>query len=276
MQEHDSTHPGTCPVLARDGADAGAVARRWGLPIADAGTPPGLRLVVDRAGLALADTRPGRPGPLRVDWQDPALLRRLQRAGATHEPLARAAGARRGRRPVVIDATAGLGTDAAVLAAIGCPVTLVEAAPVVAALLDDGVRRAAIDYRLAGLCARLTLHHGDALALLRGGALSASPEVVYLDPMYPERRGSAKSGSAMQHLQALLPGGDGDGAALLDAALQVATHRVVVKRPRRAPPLDGPPVDSTEGGRSTRFDCYLCNTGHRRRDRAGGGPVSAP
>lgn len=36
-----------------------------------------------------------------------------------------------------------------------------------------------------------------------------------------------------------LAGDDDDAPALLEAALDLASHRVVVKRPRKAPPLPG-------------------------------------
>lgn len=257
MKPETAEHCYVAATTPEDGPAADATARTWNLPRASASTPPGLRLYVEAHGLRLGDSRPGAPGSIRVDFLEEGFRHRLQQAGAAREPLARAVGARRGKRPRVIDATAGLGQDAAVLAAVGCPVVLVERSPVVAALLADGLRRAGDDPRTATMAERLELVHDDALDYLRRLTTGERPEVVCLDPMYPARRGGARSGRSMQHLQALL-GHDPDPSALLEAARAVATGRVVVKRQRRAPALRGPTPDFTCGGSSTRFDIYLC------------------
>lgn len=257
MIQKGTEHCYVAAAAPEDAPAADAVARTWNLPRASASTPPGLRLWAAAHALQLGDSRPGTPGSIRVDFLEEGFLRRLQQAGAAREPLVRAVGARRGKRPRIVDATAGLGQDAAVLAAAGCPVVLVERSPVIAALLADGMRRAADDPRTAAMAERLELVHDDALDYLRRLAPGERPDVVCLDPMYPARRGGARSGRSMQHLQALL-GHDPDPSALLQAA-RAAAGRVVVKRQRRAPALRGPAPDFTCGGSSTRFDVYLCS-----------------
>lgn len=232
------------------------LARRWDLPVATDDQPPGLRLWVDADGVRLGDSRPDTPGPIAVDFLEPAFLRRLAAAGAAREGLLRAVGAKRGARPEVLDATAGLGQDAAVLAASGCTVTLVERSAVVAALLEDGLRRAGEDPRTSAAIARMTLAFDDSDRYLAALSPDKGPEVVYLDPMYAPRRGGGRSGKSMQHLQALL-GHDTDPSALLRVALATARRRVVVKRQRRADALDGLPPDFNVAGNSTRFDIYL-------------------
>ena len=232
------------------------LAQRWSLPLASVDQPPGLRLWVDARGTRLGDSRPGAPGPISVDFLEPAFLRRLAVAGPAREGLVRAVGARRGARPAILDATAGLGQDAAILAAAGCEVTLVERSPVVAALLDDGLNRAGSDPRTAQASARMRLRHEDSTRHLESLPDDQRPDVVVLDPMYAPRRGGARSGKSMQHLQRLL-GHDPAPPGLLDAALASARQRVVVKRQRRAPALPGPAPDFTVPGTSTRFDVYL-------------------
>lgn len=237
-------------------AQVRALAQRWSLAVAAPDQPAGLRLWVGNGEVKLGDSRPGAPGPIRVDFLDPAFLRRLTTAGPTREGLVRAVGARRGARPDVLDATAGLGQDAAILAAAGCPVTLVERSTVVAALLEDGIQRAGGDPRTAEIRGRMQLVAAESTKYLRELAGHQRPEVVYLDPMYAARRGGGRSGKSMQHLQALLGQGD-TTAALLDAALGAARRRVVVKRQRRAAALEGPEPDFSVPGTSTRFDVYL-------------------
>ena len=49
----------------------------------------------------------------------------------------------------MLDATAGLGRDAFVLASLGCQVTLIERVPAVAALLENGIERALLNVETA-------------------------------------------------------------------------------------------------------------------------------
>lgn len=151
----------------------------------------------------------------------------------------------------VLDATAGLGRDAAALALAGYDVTACERAPAIAAL-----------WRQARLPKRLRFIEGDARAVLRALAvdgLHAVPEAVLLDPMYPDD-GDRKSAPS-KDLVALrdLVGDDADAADLLAVAREVASLRVVVKRPKKALPLAPGPSHTWEGA-STRYDLYLRST----------------
>ena len=51
-------------------------------------------------------------------------------------------------------------------------------------------------------------------------------------------------------------GDDLDAPALLEAALQLATHGVVVKRPRKAPLIEGAKPGYALEGKSSRYDIY--------------------
>lgn len=251
-----STDP-TCAIWHEGdstAAAAQALAARLGLPLlAPQTTGPTLRLVVTADGLELRHTemRPGQG--VRIQWLH---NRRLDQASAAGEGLIRAVGARRGQRPSVLDATAGLGRDAALLARRGCRVTMVERSPILAAMLADTLQRTASDPDGTDLVTRLQLRCGDAATVMTGLADADRPDVVYLDPMYPETGKAAKSRKDMQLLQALL-GPDPDPPGLLEAALHIARLRVVVKRPRKAPPLTGREPSHAITGKSTRFDVYL-------------------
>ena len=104
----------------------------------------------------------------------------------------------------------------------------------------------------AAIAARLTLIHADAAAALAPASFAA----VYLDPMYPERRKSAKVKKHMQALQQLI-GHSGDDGALLARARLAATRRVIVKRPQHAPPLADTAPHYHIDGPNTRYDIYL-------------------
>ncbi len=192
-------------------------------------------------------------GGLTVDFVTGAALFR-RRWAQGREAVAHAVGLKKGFRPTVVDATAGLGRDAFVLASLGCRVHMIERSPVVAALLDDGLRRAGQDPEIGGwVRERLSLIHVDSLQGL--GGLLFQPDVVYLDPMFPERRKTALVKKEMRLLQTLL-GDDGDSDALLLLALKIAGRRVVVKRPRSAGPLGGRVPEAALTTGRHRFDLY--------------------
>lgn len=267
MSENLACGPAAPVVVALDaayGERAAALAQELGGTCLQVGgecwrtlaTEQRVALLVGSTGLALARGGKQRLAPVRVDFGDPALLHRLCRADARSEDLARALGVSQRRPLQVVDATAGWGRDSAVLAALGCEVTMIERHRVVWLLLDDALARASAsaDPRVRALVDRLRLLEGDARELLRRWSAPA-PDAVLLDPMFPERDGSAAVRKEMQLFQALV-GDDADAAELLAASLALARYRVVVKRPRRAPALSGPPPSFTIEGRSTRFDVY--------------------
>jgi 16S rRNA (guanine1516-N2)-methyltransferase len=184
--------------------------------------------------------------------------RRLH-GGGIHQPLARAAGLKSGLRPTILDATAGLGVDGFILATLGCRVTLIERSPVMAALLADGLQRAADHPATREIASRLQLHLGNAGEIIKG--LAERPATIYLDPMYPHRHTSALNKKEMRIIRALV-GDDQDAAAVLDTALAFAANRVVVKRPKGAPELITRPPSHIIEMKNSRFDVYL--TGLRK------------
>lgn len=222
---------------------------------AAAALPAGWRMEREASG-ALALLAPGG-ARLRAEFGGGAHGWRLARARGREQAIARAVGFGRGRpAPRVFDATAGLGRDASVLAAIGCEVTAAERHPAVFALLADALARAAADPALAALLGgRLRLAAGDSRALLASGAAHGH-DAVLLDPMHPPRRKSALVKQEMRLFRDLV-GGDEDAPNLLAAALAGGAPRVAVKLPADAAPLGGIEPDARIAGRTTRFDLYL-------------------
>jgi len=215
----------------------------------------GLLLVLSEGGLQL-EASGGKMKPLRVDFTAKALLWRLAKGGGLQQPVARAVGLKPGWRPMVLDATAGLGQDAFILASLGCTVEMVERSPIIGALLADGLNRARLDERVAPIAERLSLRVGvDSIAVLRDKEHPAV-DVVFLDPMYPDIGRTAMPKKELLFLRRAV-GDDTDASDLLAAALECAGKRVVVKRPRLAPAIDGPPPSFNQTGKSSRFDIYL-------------------
>ena len=156
----------------------------------------------------------------------------------------------------VVDATAGLGRDAFVLAHAGLTVQMLERSEIVYALLEDALARACTTSITPPPLARMSLTLGEATTLLPQISRQCQPDAVYLDPMHPKRSKSALNRKEMHVFQTLL-GEEPDAPGLLAAALTCARHRVVVKRPRHAAPIAGPPPTGHVQARSTRFDIYV-------------------
>ncbi|WP_343349372.1 class I SAM-dependent methyltransferase [Pseudomonas sediminis] len=205
-------------------------------------------------GLQLVELGDKAPGPVRVDFVEGAAAHRRQFGGGSGQMIAKAVGVQSGIRPWILDATAGLGRDSFVLASLGCEMTLIERQPLVAALLEDGLQRAALDFDVAPIVARMRLLTGNAIELMRNWQDEA-PQVIYLDPMFPHRDKSALVKKEMRLFRPFV-GDDLDAPALLEAALALATHRVVVKRPRKAPAIEGSKPGYVLEGKSSRYDIY--------------------
>ena len=219
---------------------------------------PDLALCVDEQGLWLC----ANGMKMQPDWQ--AEIPRLKRASLKSEMIARAC--QLAEKPRLIDATAGLGHDSLLLAALGATVTLVERHPVLFSLLEDTQQQALQDPYLAPIAARINLVFADSADYLKQCAEQQQlSDVVYLDPMFPQRdqnqqavKKQAQVKKQMQLLHMLLPE-DGEmdlGDQLLPLAQQIA-KRVVVKRPRLAVFLNDQQPDTQWQGDACRFDVYF-------------------
>lgn len=221
----------------------------------DASSEMSLALVVtpDRLELRMGGDR--RMRPIVVDFAQGAAAKHRLATASRSQPLARAVGLR-GEAPFIVDATAGLGRDAFVLAGLGCHVMALERSPAACALLEDGLLRASQSARapVRRAAERIELCYADACTVLPT-VTAPTPDVVYLDPMYSDLSRTALAGKEMRVLRELV-GDDDDAIDLFTVARAVALRRVVVKRHPRAAPLC-PNPDFTCGGKIARFDVYL-------------------
>lgn len=221
----------------------------------------GFVLVLNNDGLALHTINlTGKGISIRANFHDASTIYRRKKGGGKGQMIAKAVGLKSRVYPNVLDATAGLGKDAFVLASLGCQVALLERSPIVHALLEDGLKQArkfglAEDSELLRILDRMKLIGGDAMDYMDAMLPAERPDVVYLDPMFPPRTKSAQVKKEMQVLHQLLDVDDG-GNALLESAIKIARSRVVVKRPRVAPTLSGFEPSYTLEGKRNRFDVY--------------------
>lgn len=135
----------------------------------------------------------------------------------------------------VVDATAGLGSDTAVLASLGREVLAIERNEVLFALLREAHARLGEDEQAK----RITLRCADSLEELpRLDGRFAEPAAIVIDPMYPARRSTnalpPKPMQLMRELHGGLSASD-DAEALVETALRTVARRIVLKRPPEAP-----------------------------------------
>lgn len=183
--------------------------------------------------------------PLCVDFNSITVQKR--RDEGRKQGLVRACKPAKGMR--IVDATAGWGRDAAILASFGAEVLMLERQPMMAALLADGLNRLPPNTTL-----KLSLLHMDARQYFQSLTEPDYPDVIYIDPMHPARQKSALVKKDMQVLQRLI-GSDTDVSALIQLAITCTRQRVVVKWPQREPALLQP--DASISGKTVRFDIYL-------------------
>jgi len=191
---------------------------------------------------------------LIVDFVNGAFGYRVRRSEGQGHSLARAVGLKPGMALNIVDATAGLGRDAFLLASLGAKVTLIERSKPMHDLLADGLARAAAEGGLyAETVARMRLLHGDSCELLP----ELRPQVVYVDPMHPPRGSTALVKKQMRQVREIV-GTDPDAEKLMQAALETAENRVVLKWPLRAEPMQGIRKPSHQIlGKTTRYDVFV-------------------
>ena len=189
-----------------------------------------------------------------VDFISGKMFHRRKFGGGRNQAIARAVGLKSHKSLKIIDATAGLGCDSFVLASLGCYVHMLERNPVIGALLCDGLSR-------AKSCVGIGKWVEDRMSFCFDDFCKDSmdhpfkPDVVYLDPMFPEKNKSARVKKELQIIQSVV--GQCSDDNLLSTALSVARKRVVVKRSANAPYLDQKKPDEILKTPKNRFDLYL-------------------
>ncbi|QIM67493.1 16S rRNA (guanine(1516)-N(2))-methyltransferase [Mannheimia granulomatis] len=214
-----------------------------------------LALVLTEERLELRKLDEPKLGAIAVNFVDGTMAHRRKFGGGRGEAVAKAVGIKGDYLPTVIDATAGLGRDAFVLAAVGCKVLLVERNPVVAALLEDGLNRAYQDAEIGSFMQECMIL-ADVRNISQLDLKIQAADVVYLDPMYPHKQKSALVKKEMRVFQYLV-GADLDSDDFFLPAKALAKKRVVVKRPDYAPFLADQKPDFSHTTKNHRFDVYL-------------------
>ena len=224
---------------------AEAFARRIGAEISEKPGPK-LTILFHAKGVSLT----GYGLSYQGDFEN--MLHRVTNGRLQHEMLVRAAKSDKPGRKA-IDATAGMGEDAFLLAAQGYEVTLFEQNPVIVVLLKDALRRAKKHPVLKDIASRMNLVQDNSV---EGMSKLLDPvDVIYLDPMFPARQKSSLINKKLQLIQKLEPPCS-EETDLFYAAISASPSKIIVKRPLKSEFLAGRKPSYTLNGKAIRYDCY--------------------
>jgi 16S rRNA (guanine1516-N2)-methyltransferase len=210
-------------------------------------------LTLNSTGLHIEDIK-RKLGSLKIDFLNGKLAYRLRHLKNQKQLLARAIGLKVNFSPTILDATAGLGSDSFILSQLGFPILLLERSPIIFLLLKDALHRALSHPNIPPFSMKVI--NIDALIYLKKANLVSSPDIIYLDPMYPHSSKSALVKREMCFLRQLV-GDDSDAPELLKQALISAKQRVIVKRPRLSKYLSEIKPHHSLLGKQHRLDVYL-------------------
>ena len=235
-------------ILLKKGGDkalAESFANKIGAEISNT-EGDGLTVLFDSKGVSLTGYK------LSYQGDFDGMLRRVTEGRLLHEMLVKATKTDI-ENPIAIDATAGMGEDAFLIAANGYDVTLHEQNPVIALLLKDAIRRAKRQPVLKDIVNRMHVVEGDSVEILSNRLDPV--DLIYLDPMFPGRQKSGLIGKKLQLIQKMeAPCSEED--VLFDAAIKASPSKIIVKRPLKAPFLAGRKPNYSLDGKAIRYDCY--------------------
>ena len=191
---------------------------------------------------------------LKCSFIEGPILHRLKYGKGRGQNLAKAVGFKFNKNRTIIDATAGLGYDAFILASLGANVTLIERSEKIYDLLKSAISEAKLyGGEISKIVNRMNLLFGDSKDILP----KIAPEVILIDTMYKERKKSALVKNDMRLVREVV-GSDSDHVELINVALNNASKRVVIKQPRYAEALDNIKGCSHQIlGKTIRYDVYV-------------------
>jgi 16S rRNA (guanine1516-N2)-methyltransferase len=191
---------------------------------------------------------------LKCSFIEGSILHRLKYGKGRGQNLAKAVGMKSNKNRTIVDATAGLGYDAFILASLGANVTLIERSKIMYNLLQEGISEAkSFGGEISGIISRMNLIFGDSKFILP----DLLPEVILIDTMYKDRKKTALVKNDMRLVRDIV-GSDSDYIQLIDVALNQASNRVVIKQPRYADQIDNiKPYSHQILGKTIRYDVYM-------------------
>lgn len=197
--------------------------------------------------LKLKDLQRPKFKPIYVDFLEMERALKRQAGIGKNQLIAKAIGF---KKPglTVLDVTLGLAKDAFMFYFLGCKVIGVEKSEPIFSLVENALERSNLDHK------RISFFLNDSKNFLLNLKPDSLPDVIYLDPMYPEKISGAAPKGEMQLMRDLI-GTTTDDKEILTLSLARARLRVVIKRPPKAEVLAGPLIHSYKG-KAVRYDAY--------------------
>ncbi|MBV1885222.1 MAG: class I SAM-dependent methyltransferase [Gammaproteobacteria bacterium] len=219
----------------------------------------GLRINFEAQGVSIQGFGEYATNKVQVDFVGGSLSRRSQHKHLHGEMVAKAVGIKKHPNSKVFDATTGLARDSFILATLGCQMDMMEQSNIIACLIVDGLKRGQDENELAATMARMNFKQGNSLDYMQAQRDNEllRPDVVYLDPMFPDRQKTALAKKEMRLFQLFGLDEESDLDLMLEAATRFAKRHVVLKRPLKAAPLNHFRPSHSISGRSCRFDVYV-------------------
>ncbi len=252
-----ATQPVSIKIVVEDGefkTRAEELSNRLGLDRDYNSHDASIVLFVSTQGLSIAASN-DTDSRVYINFSTGKSAHRRKFGGGVHQTIARAVGLNKNKNLKIIDATGGLARDAFVLASLGAELNILEQSPILCVLIEDALNAGARDPDIAAIIQRMNIQNCNSVDALCGVRLWKYADVVYMDPMYPNRQKNAAVKKDMQLLH-LLIGPDSRAEDLLGSAMSAARKRVVVKRPTKAPPLSTHRLAGNVASKNTRYDIY--------------------
>jgi len=179
----------------------------------------------------------------------------FKRAQQSRQGLVKACNNKQRNISTVLDLTGGWGMDSFILACHGHIVTTIEQNELVHMISAYSLKCARAMKKSAMAANRIEMIRGNSLDYLNNPVNLGRFDCIYLDPMFPEHKSSAKSTGGLQILQMLSE--NLDIQACFELALAQASKRVVVKSPAKSAILFDHKPNLVWREKTVRFDIYL-------------------
>ena len=179
----------------------------------------------------------------------------FKRAQQSNQALLKACNNKQRSIKTVLDLTGGWGMDGFILACHGQTVTCIEQNTLVHKISAYSLHCARAIKHSAMAANRIEMVHADSVDYLRKHAKSGVYDCIYLDPMFPDHKSSAKPAKSLQILQKLTH--NHDIQTCFELALAKASKRVVVKSPAKSVALFEDKPDLVYREKTIRFEVFL-------------------
>jgi len=241
-----------CPVLVcnENSTEAGTISKFLNSFIIKNTPKKNSYLHLNENGLSFNSHTSEGKRELRVDFLKGPMGWRLKRP--EHEKQLKKAIGKTSDSLTIFDGTAGMLGDSMIFLSLGHKVIACEQSKIIYLLIKDACKRAENELPFLK---NLKLVHGNSAEIYKS---HGTPDLVYLDPLYPENSKSSKrSGDVALLRTAIELESITDIGDEIFHEFRASEHKkIILKRPIKAPLICNK-INYQIKGKSTRFDIYI-------------------